>query len=210
MRQAALFLVMILAAVLAQAQDAPKRKSGLWEIKSSGIRSERKTHDFQMCIDRATDEPLQHLNGTTRKEACKLGKIQRSGDTTTVDAVCSLNKTTAKTHAVFTGNFDSAYKLESKSTYDPPLRGKTEGTATMEARWLGPCEADQKPGDVVLASGKKVNVNDSAAAPALKSPTSPTIPGAQPGTPSSKQFSSPPRKSGTPPPSQTPSQPPSQ
>jgi hypothetical protein len=236
MRQAALFLLLILAAALAQAQapaaapapkaapaaksapapapasastaESPKRKSGLWEIKASDIRSEHKTRDFQMCIDQAKDEPLQHLNGITRKEACKPDKVQRSGDTTTVDAVCSLNKTTAKTHAVITGKFDSAYKIESKSTFDPPLRGKTEGTATMEARWLGPCAADQKPGDVILASGKKVNVNDRAGAAAIEASPSSTTPGGESGI-SSKQFSSPGRKPGTPP-SPTPSQPPSQ
>ena len=192
MRQAALFLVLILAAALAQAQDVSKRKSGLWEIKSSDLRNEKKTYEFQMCIDQATDDALQHLNGAVRKETCKVNKVQRSGDQTTVDAVCSLSKTTAKTHAVFTGKFDSAYKVESKSTFDPPLRGKTDATTTMEARWLGPCAADQKPGDVVLANGKKVNANDQAKAKSSFGG------GAQlaPGSPSSKQSASPPRKQG--------------
>ena len=185
MRQAALFLVLILAPALAQAQapapdpESPKRKSGLWEIKN--IRGEGKAGIVKMCVDHATDEPLLHLNGPARKESCKADKVQRSGDQTTIDAVCTLIGTTATTHAVISGKFDSAYKVETKSTYDPPMHGRAEGTTTMEARWLGPCGADQKPGDVILADGRRVNMDD-------------RVPGARrsqaaPGSPSSSRSS---------------------
>jgi hypothetical protein len=29
---------------------------------------------------------------------------------------------------------------------------------TIESKWLGACAADQKPGDVVMAGGMKINV----------------------------------------------------
>jgi hypothetical protein len=29
---------------------------------------------------------------------------------------------------------------------------------TMEAKWLGACAADQKPGDIVMSNGMKINV----------------------------------------------------
>src|SRR5215470_19949050 len=111
MRQAALFLILIFAAALAQAQapaasESPKRKSGLWEIKN--LRNEGKAWAVKICIDQATDDALLHLNGPARKESCKAGKVQRNGDQITVDAVCTQRKSTATTHAVFTGKFDSA------------------------------------------------------------------------------------------------------
>jgi hypothetical protein len=31
-------------------------------------------------------------------------------------------------------------------------------TMTMEAKWLGPCAADQKPGDVIMSNGVKINI----------------------------------------------------
>ena len=31
---------------------------------------------------------------------------------------------------------------------------------TIEAKWLGPCKADQKPGDMIMGSGMKMNIND--------------------------------------------------
>ena len=192
MRQAALFLVLIFTAALVQAQapapESPKRKSGLWEIKN--VRSEDKAWVVKMCVDQATDDALLHLNGPARKESCKADKVQRSGDQTTVDAVCTQSRSTATTHAVITGKFDSAYKVETKSTYDPPLRGKAEGTTTLEARWLGPCGADQKPGDVVLDDGRKVSMSDRVPGGASARKKSQAAPGA-PSTPSSSRQSSP-------------------
>ena len=31
---------------------------------------------------------------------------------------------------------------------------------TLEAKWLGACKADQKPGDIVMPGGMKMNVKD--------------------------------------------------
>jgi hypothetical protein len=30
----------------------------------------------------------------------------------------------------------------------------------MAAKWIGPCAADQKPGDMIMANGTKINVLD--------------------------------------------------
>jgi hypothetical protein len=29
---------------------------------------------------------------------------------------------------------------------------------TMAAKWLGPCAADQKPGDMIMGNGMKMNI----------------------------------------------------
>ena len=31
---------------------------------------------------------------------------------------------------------------------------------TIEAKWLGACKADQKPGDMIMAGGRKMNIRD--------------------------------------------------
>jgi len=163
MRQAILlFLPLILAASFAQAQDVPKRKSGLWEVKRTTARTEGKERIVQMCIDQASDNAFRHLAEGMRSENCKTEKVRRDGDRLLVDAVCNLGRAQiiATTHAVVTGRFDSAYKIESKSTYEPPMRGKTEGSAVLEARWLGACKPDQRPGDYILANGVKLRVTD--------------------------------------------------
>lgn len=163
MRQAILVLfTLILAASLAQAQDVPKRKSGLWEVKRTTVRTQEKPRIVQMCIDEASDNAIRQLAEGMRNETCKPDKVRREGDRLIVDAVCNLGQTRVKasTHAVITGKFDSAYKIESKSTFDPPMRGKTEGSAVLEARWLGACKPDQRPGDYILSNGLKLRASD--------------------------------------------------
>ena len=163
MRQAILlFLTLVLAAFFAQAQDVPKRKSGLWELKRTTERTEGKERIVQLCIDEASDNVFRQLAEGMRRESCKTEKVRREGDRLLVDAVCNLGRAQviAKTQAVITGKFDSAYKIESKSTYDPPMRGKAEGSALLEARWLGACKPDQRPGDYILSNGVKLRASD--------------------------------------------------
>ncbi len=31
---------------------------------------------------------------------------------------------------------------------------------TIEAKWLGACKSDQKPGDIIMPGGMKMNVKD--------------------------------------------------
>jgi hypothetical protein len=180
MRRAILFFfTLILATGLAQAQEVPKRKSGLWEIKRMSTRTDDQPSISQMCVDEATDNPLRRLAEGMRSETCQIEKMSRDGDKLVIDATCKLRrKYASKTHAVITGKFDSAYKIESKSTYDPPLLGNAEGHAVLEAKWTGPCKADQRPGDIILPSGLKVHVNDEA--PAAKDKTAAKSKGRKP------------------------------
>jgi hypothetical protein len=182
MRQAAVCLVLILAAGLAQAQENPKRKSGLWEITRTTTRNQNTRQLMQWCIDQSKDNALNQLAEGVVNETCTIDKTQRDGDRLVVDAVCKLGPEHAvgKTHAVITGSFDSAYHLESNSSYDPPMRGgKTEGTAVFDAKWAGAaCRPGQNPGEVILPSGVKVGqsweaIKAEQAAKAKESPPTP-------------------------------------
>ena len=45
---------------------------------------------------------------------------------------------------------------------------------TMEGKWLGACAADQKPGDIVMSNGMKINIPElqkRIIAPAMPSPS---------------------------------------
>ena len=44
------------------------------------------------------------------------------------------------------------------------MAGNKQTSAMIEARWLGPCAADQKPGDMILGNGMKININDAKTA----------------------------------------------
>jgi hypothetical protein len=155
-----LFLALLLAVSSALAQETPKRKSGLWEITRTTTRTDDKPNKDTLCADEKADNALWQLAEGARKEVCKADKVSRNGDKLVVDATCRVHDSTSKTHAVISGKFDSAYKIESKSSWEPPLGSMAQGHATIEGKWVGPCPAGQRPGDLIMANGVKTNLYD--------------------------------------------------
>jgi hypothetical protein len=58
---------------------------------------------------------------------------------------------------VITGSFDTDYTMVITSQGEAVSAPRT---TTMSAKWLGPCAADQKPGDVIMPNGMKMNLLD--------------------------------------------------
>jgi hypothetical protein len=82
--------------------------------------------------------------------------VQKSADAMTIDSTCNIAGKTAKTHAEISGSFDSAYKMTVTSQGEGTPGNDI--TLSLEAKWLGPCGADQKPGDLVMGNGMKLNI----------------------------------------------------
>ena len=162
----AAFLAAGFVAAPACALDFPSRKPGLWEIRTQAGEAAGKAagpggaHTVQQCIDAATDKALRDMGQGMGKDMCSKQALSSDGGKLVMDSVCKIGNTVATSHAVISGDFQTAYRMESKSTYSPPLMGRAEGTSAMEARWLGPCKSDQKPGDMVMPNGMKMNVLD--------------------------------------------------
>jgi len=57
-----------------------------------------------------------------------------------------------------TGSFDSIYTMTVAAESELLPDGKM--TMTMEGKWLGACTADQRPGDIIMGNGVKVNIPD--------------------------------------------------
>ncbi len=137
----------------ASAADAPARKPGLWEIKTT-IDGRGRPVTVQQCIDAATDQMLQSSAGPFSAAACAGREVNKSGTGMTIDSHCSFNGKAASAHADITGSFDSAYTMTvTAEGVDLPA-----AKMTMEGKWLGACAAGQTPGDVVMANGVKVNI----------------------------------------------------
>ncbi len=59
------------------------------------------------------------------------------------------------------GDFNSAYTVKSTSHSERgPNAAPGDHVTTIEAKWLGACKPDQKPGDVVMPGGFKMNIKD--------------------------------------------------
>ena len=139
---------------LAQAADAPAaRKAGLWEIKTS-IEGHGRAVTVQQCIDAATDQMLQSSAGPLSAPACPEREVKKSETGMTIETHCNIGGKAASAHAVVTGSFEDAYTMTvtAEGGELPPVK------MTMEGKWLGACAAGQKPGDVVMSNGVKVNI----------------------------------------------------
>jgi hypothetical protein len=103
--------------------------------------------------------------GDLGQEDCSKKDVHNSGNTITIDSVCKFDASTTTSHAVISGDFNSVYTVQvaSKRQGGPPVPGAAPGgetQMTIAAKWIGPFAAGQKPGDMIMANGMKMNVLD--------------------------------------------------
>ena len=146
-------IVLVLCAGPALALDLPARKPGLWELKMTLEESSTPPQVMQQCIDAATDKLMQEKFSVSR-DVCPKQEMSKSGSTIVVDASCKFGTIAATTHAVFEGDFDSAYTAKVTTA----LESGVKKNMMMQAKWLGACKPDQKPGDIEMPNGMKMNI----------------------------------------------------
>lgn len=164
-RDLTIIALLLVTATPAVALDMPARKPGLWELKMDFGGRKIPAQVMKQCVDAASDKLMNSNFGGAAQEACAKQDVVKSGTGMTVDSVCTFGDATTTTHAVVTGSFDDAYTVDVTSTREGgrPMPGMPAGGAThmtIGAKWLGPCEAGQKPGDIIMANGMKMNVLD--------------------------------------------------
>jgi hypothetical protein len=118
---------------------------------------------MKQCTDAASDKVMNAYFGGPAQEACSKQDMTKTATGMIVDSVCKFGEGTTTTHAVITGDFDSAYTVNvaSKREGGRPIPGMpADGSShmTITAKWLGPCAAGQKPGDVTMPNGMTMNV----------------------------------------------------
>ena len=121
---------------------------GLWEMKMSFEKQPaRPPQSIQQCIDAATDLIMQSSASNKRRTARKRDVV-KSGDTTTINSVCSVAGRNATSRAVVTGSLDGAYTMTvaSKSDVGPRIN------MTIRRQMARPYQADQKPASSPAAS----------------------------------------------------------
>jgi hypothetical protein len=156
----ALAPALLLAAAPAFAEvEMPNRKAGLWEMKMVSEAMPGMT--MQHCTDETTDKQMRNAASPIAKEMCSKNEVQKTATGYVTDSVCEIGGMKMNSHAEVTGDFNSAYTVKSTSQQQGgPIGGPRQTTMTLEAKWLGPCAAEQKPGDIVMPGGFKMNVKD--------------------------------------------------
>ncbi|MGE5470456.1 MAG: DUF3617 domain-containing protein [Bacteroidota bacterium] len=153
----AILVLAALAVAPADAADAPKRKSGLWEMKTQ-VAGMPSPGAIQICVDQATDNVMEAR--AKEKANCSVMDIRHKPGQVLIHSVCKQEATTSTSDAVLTGDFDSNYRNEMTIQYDPPLHGMSNMKMTQEAHWLGACKTGQKPGDVMMPGRPTMNMKE--------------------------------------------------
>ena len=154
------FLLTVLPAS-AGAVELPVRKAGLWEMKTMRAGSPSPEMTMQQCTDATTDKEMSSSFSPAAKDMCSKQDTQKTATGYVTDSVCSVAGMTITSHSETTGDFNSAYTVKATSqSQGGPAAVPRDSTTIIEAKWLGACKPDQKPGDIMMPGGMKMNIKD--------------------------------------------------
>ena len=153
-------LLTLVAAAGANAEDLPVRKAGLWEMKLVRVGSALPEMTMQHCTDETTDKDMNNMVSPMAKQICSKQDVQKTATGYISDSVCSLGGGSLTSHSEIVGDFSSAYSVTTVSHADKGPANLRDSTTKIEAKWLGDCKSGQKPGDIVMPGGFKLNVRD--------------------------------------------------
>jgi len=163
MQRLAVIAAVLMSAAPVWAVDLPLRKAGLWELKMTFVGRGMPPQTMKHCTDAATDKLMNANFGGSNEQNCSKQDMTHEGGNIVVDSVCTFGGVTVNSHAVISGSFDSAYKVDVASTRSGGAPGTPAAGAShmiIDAKWTGACAAGQKPGDVIMANGMSMNVLD--------------------------------------------------
>ena len=143
------------------AQDSPRRKPGLWEIRKAASEN-LGMPPINFCVGEQTDTAAQHLDRVAgEKGSCSIGPFKRSGISWVAESVCKDSRSVVVSQSIASGDFQKQYRIETLVFYSPPLaNNKREDKEAVVARYLGACGAGQRPGDLVVPGMGVLNMGD--------------------------------------------------
>jgi len=146
--------------VPASAEELPLRKPGLWEMKVVKAGSQLPEMTMQHCTDQTTDKVMANSVSPLAKQICSKQNVVKTATGFVSDSACTVAGVSMTSHSEITGDFNSAYSVTTKAHLDKGPDQLRDTTTTIEAKYLGDCKPGQKPGDVVMPGGFKLNVKD--------------------------------------------------
>jgi hypothetical protein len=146
----------VIGSVRADEIQPPFTKEGLWEATTSHTMAGKTTQmTMKICQNHATQQKDRDLSAQLRqKDQCVHTTTQSVPGIYLSDKKCTTGPnagSASKSTLTFQG--DTAYRLDMHVTSN----SGAESAMNIDAKYLGPCPPDMKPGDVVTADGKKFN-----------------------------------------------------
>jgi hypothetical protein len=145
-----------IATVRAGDIEPPFTKEGLWEATTSHTAA-GKTSQMKMkiCQNRDTQQKDRDLSLQLRqKDQCTHTTTLAGTGVYVMEKKCTTGPNAGSaTKATMTIQGDGAYRLDMHMTSS----AGAESAMIVEAKYLGPCPADMKPGDAVMPDGRKMS-----------------------------------------------------
>jgi hypothetical protein len=147
-------------ALMAQTDQMPKRKPGLWEMTmaTNDPGAPASPPPMKMCVDAATDAEMYKFSMGQAKQNCSKSDIKSDGTTVVMDGDCTYGASRMTTHATMKFAGDTAYHTDIRRHFDPPLYGRSDTSMTQDGKWVGACPAGMQPGDMIAPNGQKTNM----------------------------------------------------
>jgi hypothetical protein len=142
----------------APVQTAPARRPGWWEMQMTlaGPTPAPSHQTVHICTDPAV-EKVQSPFGIRKGDKCPPPQVTRTPAGWSLAASCAMGGMTVNTTGSVTGDFNSRYHVDLVTRMTPPPQPQLgEVRTSIDARWLGPCPAGKKAGDVDLAMSMNV------------------------------------------------------
>jgi uncharacterized protein DUF3617 len=158
---AAALVALLPVSSAAVAQDYPARRAGHWQITLTLADGSAAAQVIQQCVDADSDRLLHAFGGLMIAGSSCASSYRKDGASIHIDTTCKVSQdVTTHLQTVFTGDFNSNYTVRATTRVDgdPGAAKKPPRTVLIAGKWLGACAADQRPGDILLADGKRMNV----------------------------------------------------
>jgi len=140
----------------------PNIREGLWEstVDTDGS---GKLQKIKQCFgDHESVKSLFEQNKKMMQGTCGTMNVVATGNKYTSNVSCDLGISKLSIKSVVQGDFQKEYTVTSHTSFNPPMMGQKGNVTTAKASYLGDCPSGIKPGDVVMADGKKINMNEMA------------------------------------------------
>lgn len=147
------------ASSLAQTSDEPVRKPGWWEMQLliSGPTPQPIRQTMHICTDPAVDKVRSPLGVNMNGGSCPPTRITRTAAGWTISGSCDTGTMKVSAVGVATGDFNDRYHVDIVTHMDPPPAPQAgEVKVGIDARWVGQCPADKKPGDIEIVTRTNV------------------------------------------------------
>jgi hypothetical protein len=138
---------LLLASSNVSAVDPPPMKEGLWSIHSQSVTNAGtpSSNASTICRTHAYDQKVREKMKSM--PGCTTASETLQGNEYSMRFQCTVQGSVINSASTVTFTDNSAHS-EVHASYTPALQGVTEMTMKQDQKYLGPCPAGMKPGDI--------------------------------------------------------------